>query len=153
MIREVLKEGDVFGQIGLESYNIEGEFAQAIKGEASICSFTIAYFEEILKKRPDLAISFTKLVGPKFKKLQNRLTNIVFKDVKRRLVKFFIAFSENNNLNTLDKITIQNYITHADIASLIVSTRQTVTTLINKMEEDSILNFERKEVIIPSLRN
>lgn len=106
VIREVLKEGDVFGQIGLESYNSEGEFAQAIKGEASICSFTIADFEEILKKRSDLAISFTMLVGPKFKKFQNRLTNIVFKGVKRRLVKFFITFSENDNLDTPDKITI-----------------------------------------------
>jgi CRP/FNR family cyclic AMP-dependent transcriptional regulator len=152
VIREVLKEGDVFGQIGLENYDSEGEFAQAIKGEASICSFTISDFEDILKKRPDLAVSFTKLVGLKFKKLQNRLSNIVFKDVKQRLVEFFITFSENNNPDALDKITIQNYLTHADIASLIGSTRQTVTTLINKMEEDSVLHFERKEVIIPSFK-
>jgi CRP/FNR family cyclic AMP-dependent transcriptional regulator len=152
VIREVLKEGDVFGQIGLENYDHGGEFAQAIKGEASICSFTIADFEEILKKRPDLAISFTKLVGLKFKKLQNRLSNIVFKDVKQRLVEFFISFSENNNPTGLDQITIQNYLTHADIASLIGSTRQTVTTLINKMEEDKIIQFERKQVSIPSFK-
>jgi CRP/FNR family cyclic AMP-dependent transcriptional regulator len=152
VVREVLKEGDIFGQIGLEKYDHEGEFAQAIKGEASICSFTISDFEEILKKRPDLAISFTKLVGLKFKKLQNRLSNIVFKDVKQRLVEFFISFSENNNPESSDKITIQNYLTHADIASLIGSTRQTVTTLINKMEEDGILMFERKQVVIPSFK-
>ena len=152
VIREVLKEGDIFGQIGLECYDREGEFAQAIKGDASICSFTIADFEEILKKRPDLAISFTKLVGLKFKRLQNRLSNIVFKDVKQRVVDFFINFSENNNPEAQDTITIQNYLTHADIASLIGSTRQTVTTLINKMEDDKIIHFERKEVIIPSFR-
>ncbi|HSZ24297.1 MAG TPA: Crp/Fnr family transcriptional regulator [Cytophagaceae bacterium] len=152
VVREVLKEGDIFGQIGLERYDHEGEFAQAIKGEASICSFTIADFEEILKKRPDLAISFTKLVGLKFKKLQNRLTNIVYKDVKQRLIVFFITFSENNNPDKNDKIIIQNYLTHAEIASLIGSTRQTVTTLINKMEEDGILYFERKQILIPSFK-
>jgi CRP/FNR family transcriptional regulator, cyclic AMP receptor protein len=152
VVREILKEGDVFGQIGLERYDHEGEFAQAIKGDASICSFTIADFEEILRKRPDLAISFTKLVGLKFKKLQNRLSNIVFKDVRQRLVDFFINFSESNNPKAEDKLVIQNYMTHADIASLIGSTRQTVTTLINKMEEDGVLQFERKLVTIPSFK-
>ncbi len=83
VVREVLKEGDIFGQIGLEKYDHEGEFAQAIKGDASICSFTIADFEEILKKRPDLAISFTKLVGLKFKKRKNRLSKNEFKNLKK----------------------------------------------------------------------
>lgn len=152
VVREILKTGDVFGQIGLERYDHEGEFAQVIKGNASICSFTIADFEEILKKRPDLAISFTKLIGLKFKKLQNRLSNIVFKDVRQRLVEFFISFAESNNPENTDTLEIQNYVTHADIASLIGSTRQTVTTLINKMAEDGILKFERKQIYIPSIK-
>ena len=152
VVREMLKEGDIFGQIGLERYDNEGEFAQAIKGEASICSFTIEDFEKILNKRPELAISFTKLVGLKFKKLQNRLSNIVFKDVKQRLVEFFITFAENNNSENSDKLTIQNYLTHADIASLIGSTRQTVTTLINKMTEDGVITVERKQIVIPSFK-
>ncbi len=92
VIREVLKEGDVFGQIGLEAFDNNGEFARAIKESASICSFTVSDFENILQKRPDLAVSFTKLVGLKFKRLQNRLSNIVYKDVKQRLVEFFISF-------------------------------------------------------------
>jgi CRP/FNR family transcriptional regulator len=152
VVHEILKEGDIFGQIGLERYATEGEFAQAIKGDASICSFTIADFEEILKRKPDLAISFTKLVGLKFKKLQNRLSNIVYKDVKQRLVDFFINFCDVNNPAMNDQLHIQNYLTHADIAGLIGSTRQTVTTLINKMEEDEILVFNRKEVVISSIK-
>ena len=117
MIREVLQEGDVFGQIGLERYDNEGEFAQAIKENASICSFLIKDFEEILKQRPDLAISFTKLVGLKFTRLQNRLSDIVYKDVKQRLIDFLIAFANKNNLEGLDKVIIKNYLTHSDIAS------------------------------------
>jgi len=152
VIRDILKEGDVFGQIGLERYDNEGEFAQAIKGDASICSFTISDFEEILKKRPDLAISFTKLVGLKFKKLQNRLSNIVFKDVQQRLLDFFVSFSEANNPEALDSLVISNYLTHADIASLVGATRQTITTLINKMEEEKLIFFERKQVVIPSVK-
>ncbi len=152
VIREVLQAGDVFGQIGLEKYDSEGEFAQAIKEPASICSFLIKDFEAILEKRPDLAISFTKLIGLKFTRLQNRLSNIVFKDVKSRLIDFFIELASKNNIEMLDFITINNFLTHADIASLIGSTRQTVTTLINKLEDEKLLVFGRKEIVIPSLK-
>lgn len=151
VIREVLKEGDVFGQIGLEAYSSEGEFAKAIKENASICSFTVSDFEAILQKRPDLAVSFTKLIGLKFRRLQNRLSNIVYKDVKHRVVDFFISFVEGQEIKSENNIVLQNYLTHADIASLIGSTRQTVTTLINQMEYDKIIVFERKALTIPSL--
>ena len=152
VIREVLQEGDVFGQIGLERYDNEGEFAQAIKENASICSFLIKDFEAILKQRPDLAISFTKLVGLKFTRLQNRLSDIVYKDVKQRLIDFLIAFANKNNLEGLDKVIIKNYLTHSDIASLIGSTRQTVTTLINILEDEKLIIFERKQITFPSLK-
>ena len=152
IIREVLKEGDIFGQIGLEKYDSDGEFAQAIKEDASLCSFQVKDFENILQKRPDLALSFTKLIGLKFTKLQNRLSNIVYKDVKQRLAEFLVTLAESNNKEQTDKIIIKNYLTHADIASLIGSTRQTVTTLINKFEEDKILMFGRKEIIVPSFK-
>jgi CRP/FNR family transcriptional regulator len=152
VIREILKEGDVFGQIGLEAYDNQGEFAKAIKESASICSFTVSDFEAILQKRPDLAVSFTKLVGLKFKRLQNRLSNIVFRDVKQRIVEFFISFVEGHTITSESNIEIQNYLTHADIASLIGSTRQTVTTLVNQLEYDKVIIFERKTIQIPDLK-
>jgi CRP/FNR family transcriptional regulator len=151
VIREVLKEGDVFGQVGLETYNHQGEFAKAIKESAVICSFTIQDFESILQKRPDLAISFTKLVGLKFKRLQNRLSNIVFKDVKVRLLEFFISLIEQHQLGQPETVEISNYLTHADVASLIGATRQTVTTLINQLEYDKVLFFDRKKIFVPDV--
>lgn len=150
VITEIIKEGDIFGQIGLEMEKDQGEFAQAIKEDASICSFRIQEFEKILEKKPDLAISFTRLIGLKFKRMQNRLRNIVFKDVKHRLIDFFVSLGDSHNLEMKDKIIIPNYLTHADVASLIGSTRQTVTSLISQLEQERLLVFDRKEIVILS---
>jgi len=150
IIREILHEGDIFGQVNLEQESNSNEFAQAIKKDATICSFTIEDFEKILEKRPDLAISYTKLVGLRLKTLQTRISNIMYKDVKERLRDFFIYLVGKNNIQS-DEVLIENYLTHADIAGLIGSTRQTVTTLINELEEKGLLQFSRKEIRIKSM--
>ena len=43
-------------------------------------------------------------------------------------------------------LTIPNYLTHEDIAQLIGSSRQTVTTLINELDEEQLLSFNRQQI-------
>ena len=152
VITEVLQEGDIFGQVSLEKEENEGEFAQAIKKDASICSFTISDFERILEKRPDLAISFTKLIGLKLKTLRNRVWDIIHKDVKQRLIDFLIYLGSRQNQEGQDKVVIENFLTHADIANLIGSTRQTVTSLMNQLSDQKLIYFDRKIIMLNSLQ-
>lgn len=151
VITEILQQGDIFGQISLEKEEKEGEFAQAIKKDASICSFTIEDFEQILEKRPDLAISYTKLVGLKLKRLRNRFWDIIHKDVKTRLIDFLLQLAGNHNLGLSDQLEMENFMTHAEVANLIGSSRQTVTTLINELEQKNLIAFNRQKIQFFSL--
>ncbi|MDB5271751.1 MAG: Crp/Fnr family transcriptional regulator [Chitinophagaceae bacterium] len=151
-IKEVLNQGDIFGQLSLEGDTGEQEFAQVIKSEAQICSFTVEDFERILLKRPDLAISYTKLVGLKIKALQSRITSIIYKDVKSRIVDFFIYLAQKERKGTEDELAFKNYLTHAEVASLVGCTRQTATTFINKLEEEGLLEFSRQQIRIGSIK-
>lgn len=63
VITEIIQQGNIFGQLSLEVEETEGEFAQVIKKDASMCSFTIEDFQSILRNKTDLAISYTKMVG------------------------------------------------------------------------------------------
>jgi CRP/FNR family transcriptional regulator len=58
VIKDVLNPGDFFGQIGLEKNNLNGEFAQAMKADVSLCSFTIDNFNSFLKNKPCLEVKF-----------------------------------------------------------------------------------------------
>ena len=150
-IKEVLNQGDIFGQLSLEGETGEEEFAQVINSRASICSFSVTDFEKLLLKRPDLAISFTKLVGLKIKTIQSRLTSILFKDVKSRLIDFFIYLAYKERKDREDWLVFKNYLTHAEVASLVGCTRQTATTFINKLEEEGLLEFTRQQIKIKSI--
>jgi CRP/FNR family transcriptional regulator, cyclic AMP receptor protein len=152
-IREILKPGDLFGEITLDAGNETPEFAQAISKEVIICSFRLEDFEKLLEKHPALALKFTKLIGFRLKRLRNRYSNLIFKDVKTRLRVFLLEWAENEGMKNGQRATIENYLTHQDLASLICATRQTTTQLLNELENAGMISYSRKEIIIHDLRS
>ena len=153
IIKEIIKEGEIFGQFALEKNNLNGEFARAYKGNVSLCAFSIEDFEKLLKKRPDLAIKYSKQVGEKLRRAEFRLITMLNRDVRSRLLAFFyhLAIMDGYDGRNVSH-TINNFLTHDDIAKLIGSARQTVTTFINQLEEEGVLKISRKKILIPDVK-
>ena len=153
VIKEIIREGEIFGQFTLERNNLNGEFAQAYKGDVSLCAFNIEDFEKLLKKKPELAFHYSKQVGQKLHKFQNRLFNLLHKDVKTRLVNFLVMLAHEEGVSSDgDAYIINNFLTHEDMAQLIASSRQTVTTMLNEMEAEGLVTVTRQIIKVPSVK-
>jgi CRP/FNR family transcriptional regulator, cyclic AMP receptor protein len=153
IIKEIIKEGEIFGQFALERNNLNGEFARAYKGNVSLCAFSIEDFEKLLKQKPELAIKYSKQVGEKLRRAEFRLISMLNKDVRSRLLAFFYHLAIIDGYDgATESYTLTNFLTHDDIAKLIGSSRQTVTTFINQLEEEGLLKLSRKKIIIPDVK-
>lgn len=149
-IKDILKAGDLFGQVSLDDQETN-EFAVAMSDSVTICSFKTTDFERVIAQNPSLALSYTKLVGLRFKRLQNRYANLVNKDVKTRLRIFLKEWALSEAQGATQQVVIKNYLTHQDVASLICATRQTVTQLFNEFKAMGLLDYTRNEIIISDL--
>ena len=153
VIKEIIQKGEIFGQITLERNNMNGEFAQAYKADVSLCAFTIEDFQQLLKKKPELAFKYTKQIGSKLRTFESRLVNLLNKDVRTRLINFFGQLATQNlGEDSPDGFCIPNHLTHEDIAHLIGSSRQTVTTLINKLAAEGLILFNRLQICFPDVK-
>lgn len=153
IIKEILNEGEVFGQFTLERNNKNGEFAQAHGGDVSLCAFTIDDFEKLLVKKPQLAVQFSKQVGKKLQQTEFRLVNMLNKDVRNRLIGFIYHTAVQNGYDgTATAYSFDNFLTHDDMARLIGSARQTVTTLLTKLDEEGLLTVTRQRIYIPDVK-
>jgi CRP/FNR family transcriptional regulator len=153
IIKEIISEGEIFGQFALEKNNLNGEFARAYKGDVSLCAFSIEDFENLLKKKPELAIKYSKQVGEKLRRAEFRLVNMLKKDVRSRLLAFFYHLAIMDGYDgTTASYTMDNFLTHDDIAKLIGSTRQTVTTFLNLLDEEGLLKISRKKIQVPDVK-
>jgi CRP/FNR family transcriptional regulator, cyclic AMP receptor protein len=149
-VKEILQKGDLFGQITLEETHLN-EYAVVLSEQVTCCSFRIDDFEKIIRKNPSLAIHFMKLVGRRFRRLEIRYTDLMHKDVRTRLLLFLKDWAEREGTPENIGISLKNYFTHQDIASLICTTRQTVSQLMNELKDNGLIAYSRSTLTIPNL--
>ncbi len=152
VIKEIIQKGEVFGQITLEKNNLNGEFAKAYKGNVSLCAFTVEDFLKLLQQKPTMAIAFSMQVGNKLRKVENRLINLLNKDVKTLLINLMLQLAENNGTVIHNTASVARFLTHDDIARLIGSSRQTVTTFLNQLESMKLLIISKQKFLIPDVK-
>lgn len=151
VVREILKKGDIFGQLTLQENNLNGEFARAYRKDVSLCAFSIADFELLLQKKPELALRYSRKVGTQLKAIESRLLNLLHKDVRTRLLRFLADQVQEPALKGVPA-AIPAYLTHEDIAQLIASSRQTVTTIINQLETEGLLLVKGRKLFVPDVK-
>ncbi len=150
LINDIVREGDIFGNPSL--YNsLRTCYAQAAAPMTVI--FTIPYnvFQSVLNRNAEFAMSYSRLLETKLQRLQNRYHNLVFKDVRSRLITFFCEWAEAEGNQFGKTIYISNYLTHLEIANLICSSRQSVTTILNKLKSQGIIQYSRYQIIISDI--
>lgn len=150
-IKDIIRKGDLFGELTLENDVNSNEYAKAITDEVAICSFLMSDFENLLLQNPSLALSYTKFVGLKMKRIKNNYANLVSKDAKTRLLTFLKDWAEKDGKKIENRVIIENYLTQNDIAQIICTSRQTATLLLNELEENGIMHYGRKEIIIEDI--
>ncbi|HEU4790710.1 MAG TPA: Crp/Fnr family transcriptional regulator [Flavobacterium sp.] len=150
-IKDIIQKGDLFGELTLENDVNSNEYAKALTDEIIICSFLLSDFENLLLQNPSLALSYTKFVGLKMKRIKNSYANLISKDAKTRLYQFLKDWAEREGKRTENRVVLENYLTQNDIAQIICTSRQTATQLLNEMETKGLLYYNRKEIIIEDI--
>ncbi|MFV8393956.1 Crp/Fnr family transcriptional regulator [Flavobacterium sp. LB2P6] len=151
-IKDIIQKGDLFGELTLEADSQSNEYAKVLSDDVAICSFLMSDFEDLLLRNPSLALSYTKFVGLKMKRIKNSYSNLISKDAKTRLFQFLKDWAEKEGKKIEDKVVIENYLTQNDIAQIICTSRQTATQLLNEMETNGAIIYSRKEIIITDIR-
>jgi CRP/FNR family transcriptional regulator len=148
LIKEILSKDEVFGDVSLDSSLSEDEFAEAITDNCVICSFSSPDFKKLMQNNPLLAMNYAAQVSTKLRRLESRHSNLVFKDAKTRLIGFFKDWAHREGDRNGDTIVLNNYLTHNDIAGIISTSRQSVTTLLNELRDTGLLFYNRKRIEI-----
>ena len=76
---------------------------------------------------------------------------MISKDAKTRLHQFLIDWAEKEGVREGNSVRLENYLTQNDIAQIICTSRQTATQLLNEMETNQVLIYNRKEILIQDI--
>lgn len=154
VLAEILVDGDLFGEFSLRPcINHLGEFSQVLSDETILFSIKLKDFHSKLISIPALNMEFSKKIVNKLKIVNGKFSDLVFKDVRARVLNFFMKHARYEGKMDGNKAEIKMFCTHQDIADFTASTRQTVSTIINSLIKEKLIIYEgRGRLIIPDLK-
>lgn len=145
-IKCILGPGHIFGETALFENEVDGEVAIALEN-AVVCLISLPEMQDILNRNPSLKTSIYKLMGIRIRKLERRLESILFKDSRTRIREFLEDMRDEYGYEENDHIVLRNFLTHGDIAKMTATSRQTVTSILNDLRHEGIINYDKEKYI------
>jgi len=154
VISELLTEHDIFGYTSLNSTdnNVNEQYAVVLSDKLSICSFEVENFKSVLQNNQELSIKYSSFINDKLVSFQQKYSDLVFKDVQTRVAEFYKRYASHHAINKNGVLEMEMVLTHQEIADYTAASRQSVTSIVNKLVEEGKIVYEgRKKVIIPDV--
>lgn len=145
-ILALLEPGDLFGELAqtepLGAVRIEA-FSQSI-----VCTIHRTSFEDIIKKTPEVALQVIRVLARRLRAAEKEIEDLALRDVPGRVASLLLRVGEEYGERDDRGIRLAFRLTHKDLAHMVGSTRETVTTILSRFRDDGLIAVEHKTVII-----
>ncbi len=142
-----IEPGELFGELAILEESEREEHAEAMMASTLVLLPGDA-IEQLMSESPGLALGVTKLIGLRRKRIERRLKSLLFRSNRDRLIHLLLDLSSQYGRTDKDGILLTIPLSHQDLASIIGSTRETVTTLLGELQLERLLKVARQRLVI-----
>ncbi len=143
----LLGQGEIFGEMVLLGSRRREHLAQALQ-DAVIHPLERSRFLYLLERKPWLALEIIQLFGKRARDLEQKLEDLVFKDITTRLSRQLLRLIADHGQETPEGRQISFKITHKELADMIGSARENTTSALNRLAREGILEKKRYYIIV-----
>jgi len=108
--------------------------------------------EELLKKNTDIAFKIMKILSNRLRESQDKIKNLVFRDTYDRTACALHRMSLDYGIKTPQGIEVELPITRTELASIVGTSRETVTRMLSEMKRKGIIEMDRQKIIVKNER-
>lgn len=144
-ILHFLRPGDLFGELCIADRPVRTETATTLE-DAFVCTIDGDDFERFLTRHPSLILRVARIIRERKERLEERLVDLVAKDVRTRLAHALAALADDFGRRDDDGIRIDLRLTQSDLAHLVGSTRETTSTVFNEFRRAGLVDSEGRTI-------
>jgi len=145
---DILPEGSLFGESAL--YSAAGQRANsAIAYENSrLLRIHVADFKRGMAEDDRLHDYTFRLIGQRLDHAERRLADFALNAIPARLDRLLAEFSDRYGVSEAAGVLIDIPLPHREIASIVGSTRESVTVRLNAMRREGTIEFVNRRILI-----
>lgn len=146
-ILNIFGDGDMFAEAVLLEGGPYPATAEAVE-DSIVGMIKNVDLENILMKNSRLMVKIVKVLSHRLRETQEKLKNMVFKDTYDRTSCMLHSLSVEHGVKTSRGIEFKLLITRQELASLVGTSRETVTRVMSDLKKEGIIDINRQNITV-----
>jgi CRP-like cAMP-binding protein len=142
--------GEIFGELILLDSNARREGTAEAAEKSVVIAIPKNELLAIVQKYPSIVLGVTKLIGVRRQRVERRLRNLLFRSNRDRVIHLLLELTEKYGKRSEAGIELQIRLSHQEMASIIGSTRETVTVVLGQLQAEGLLTIARRRIVLLS---
>jgi CRP-like cAMP-binding protein len=139
--------GEVFGELPAFGEYPRESFAQAVR-PSQVWKIPRENFQRVLSARSALAFQVTRQIGDRLKRIESRVEDLVFRNVRTRVARMLGELAEDFGQTENGHRVIDIPITQSELATLVGATRQTVNQTLRELSSEGLIGRDNRRIVL-----
>ena len=145
-----VEAGEVFGELALVGVQQRDEYAEAVE-KSKIVLIPSDEMNRLIEENPHVSMGITKLFGFRRRRIEQRLKYLLFRSNRERLVHLLLELAGQYGSPVPEGVELKIKLSHQDLASIIGSTRETVTVVLGELQAEGYLKVGRRKIVLKDM--
>jgi CRP-like cAMP-binding protein len=144
---DILPLHAVFGESALYITGAREKCAVAYEN-SRLLRIPVGDFKEVMGESRELYDYTFRLIGQRLSRAERLVADFALNAIPARLEKLLLEFSRRYGVNETNGVLIDIPLPHREIASIVGSTRESVTVRLNAMRREGTIDFVNRKILI-----
>jgi CRP/FNR family cyclic AMP-dependent transcriptional regulator len=145
---DILSAGSLFGQSALYAAGPKREMSAIAYENSRLLRIPVGDFKTGMAENRELYDYTFRLIGQRLARAERLVADFALDSIPARLEKLLLEFSRRYGVHELNGVLIDISLPHREIASIVGSTRESVTVRLNAMRREGIIDFVDRKILI-----
>jgi CRP/FNR family transcriptional regulator, cyclic AMP receptor protein len=146
VLLEIVRPDELFGESAFLGV-APSERATAIE-KAKVMTWAIADMEDLVTKRPRLAVALLQILAQRNAELMRRVESFSIDTIERRLARSLLRFSERLGTPEKDGSVRMMPFTHVLLSRYVGTSREIVTQYMNRFRRQGYVSYSRQSILL-----
>lgn len=142
--------GEMFGLAEVAQGGGRVVHAQACEACDVLC-VSEAQLASYLQNHPSAALIMMQVLAGRLRSLGDVVVNLINDDVQTRIKKLILRLGTRYGVRVGQDIHLNIHLTHQEIADMVGTTRQTVTSVLGQLQRQGLMRLESRRIHIESM--
>jgi len=116
--------------------------------DTDVIVFDQSELENLILKYPSIGLKLLREMSNRLRRAQQNVRDLALKDSSARVAGLLIFLAEKYGKKKKDKVILDISLTQQELASMIGSSRETVSRVLGQFETEDLIKTSRKKIII-----